>query len=59
MLAFTLWKVSLKGKAFTLIEVPLIAVAAVIIVIVMEEVVVVIMAAAAVMAPRKELRIEP
>ena len=32
MLEFTFWKVSLKGKAFTLIGVPLMAVAAVIVI---------------------------
>ena len=59
MLALTFWKVSLKGKTFTLIEVPPIAVAVIVIIIrvavamVVAVVMAVVIAAAAVIAPGK------
>ena len=57
MLEFTFWKVSPKGKTFTLIRVPLITVAVITVVIITGRAVVVVIAvgvaAAVVMAPGK------
>ena len=53
MLALTFWKVSPKGKAFTLIRVPFITVAVIVIIIGVAVAVVVVIMAAAVVASGK------
>ena len=54
MLEFTFWKVSLKGRAFTFIRVPPVAVVAVVVIMGgVVAVVVAVVAAAVVMAPGK------
>ena len=61
MLELTFWKISPKGKAFTLIKVPFIAVAAVVIIIVgvMAVAMAVVMAAAVIIAPGKDFGKNP